>query len=174
MGRRSDNTNDGRSDLEKLAGIDAIVALDEDTAGFDRLAEWAGGRFAERPAQMVTIPSKPGEDERERIARELRGKKHILVLTVGTVTGGTLREILIRIHRALSGQPPNSYVVSGLVVHARPPSFREWQSTRSSYSQHLVAMWMTYLPARDHPLAVEQRLFRQTLGQCPTEWWGLR
>lgn len=165
LDHRSEDTNDGRFDLDKLAGVDAIVALDEDTesTGFDRLADWAGERFAEEPAQMVTIPSRPADDERERLACELQGKEHILVLTVGTVTGGTLREILIRIHRALSDRPPNSYLVSGLVVHARPPSFREWQSTRSSYSQRLVAMWMTYLPSRDHPLAVEQRLFRQTL-----------
>lgn len=165
LGRSSDDPNDGRADLAKLAGIDAIVALDEDAncSGFDRLADWAGDRFGESSTQVVTIPSKPSEGERERMAFELRGKQHILVLTVGTVTGGTLREILIRIHRALSGRQPNSYVVSGLVVHARPPSFREWQSTRSSYSQRLVAMWMTYLPSRDHPLAVEQRLLRQTL-----------
>ncbi|WP_419837051.1 hypothetical protein [Candidatus Poriferisodalis sp.] len=167
MGHRSDNPNDGRSDLDKLTGVDAIVALDEDadSTGFDRFVEWASRRFAETPAQVFTIASKPADGERDRLARQLRGKRHILVLTVGTVTGGTLREILIRVHRALSGQPPNSYIISGLVVHARPPSFREWQSTRSSYSQRLVAVWMTYLPSRDHPLSVEQRLFRQTLDE---------
>lgn len=165
--RRSEDPYDGRSDLDKLAGIDAIVALEEDasSAGFDGLVDWAGDRFAEGSVQTVHIPSTPADHEHERLAGELQGKRHILVLTVGTVTGGTLREMLIRIHRALSDQPPNSYIVSGLVVHARPPSFREWQSTRSSYSRRLVAMWMTYLPARDHPLAVEQRLFRQTLDE---------
>lgn len=165
--RRSEDPYDGRSDFDKLTGIDAIVALEEDASstGFDRLVDWAGDHFAGEPTRAVYIPSKPPDDERERLAGELRGKRHILVLTVGTVTGGTLREMLIRIHRALSDQPPNSYIVSGLVVHARPPSFREWQSTRSSYSQRLVAMWMTYLPSRDHPLAVEQRLFRQTLDE---------
>ena len=159
------NKNDGRFDIAELNGVDAIVALDEDadSAGFDRLATWAGSHFAEGPAPMVRISSKQADGESARLTLELKGKKHILVLTVGTVTGGTLRELLIRIHRALSDEAANSYKISGLVVHARPPSFREWQSTRSSYSQRLVAMWMTYLPSRDHPLAEEQRLLRQTL-----------
>ena len=79
------------------------------------------------------------------------------------MTGGTLQELLIRIHRALSDRPRDDYITSGLVLHARPPSYREWQSTRSAYSQRLVSMWTTYLPNQDHPLAEEQRLYRTTL-----------
>lgn len=162
--------NDGRCDLDKLlnpdpVAVDAIVVLSEDANqdGFDQFVGWASERFASAPTEPVLLGSSPSPNEHAELASALRDKRHILVLTVGTVTGGTLQEMLIRIHRALSSRPRSSYVISGLVIHARPPSYREWQAVRSAYSHRLVALWMTYLPAQDHPLADEQRLFRQTL-----------
>lgn len=162
--------NDGRYDLDRLYGasathVDAIVALagDAEHEGFDRLARWASEHFAWQQLDLTLLESDPSEWEQAKLAAELGDKQHILVLTVGTVTGGTLQEMLIRIHRALSDRSKNSYVVSGLVIHARPSSYREWQSVRSAYSHRLVAMWMTYLPTQDHPLGEEQRLFLQTL-----------
>lgn len=159
------DSNDGRCDLGKLRGIDAIVALREDaeTKGFNRLAKWASERFADGPIDVTELASRPNDSEPSMLFDALGKKRHILVLTVGTVTGGTLQELLVRIHRALSERPKDSYQISGLVVHARPSTFRDWQSIRSAYSQRLVAMWMTYLPARDHPLAGEQRLLRPSL-----------
>ena len=165
-----DDSNDGRIDLDKLAGFDAIAAIDEDIDhdGFDEFVQWANTRLRDSSTEDAKVPvvrfaSSPDDDDGESVAEQLRDASHILVMAVGTVTGGTVQEILIRIHRALSGCPAGSYVVSGLVLHARPSSYDEWRSMRSSFSNRLVAMWMTYLPSADHPLADEQRLFRQTL-----------
>ena len=163
--------NDGRVDLDKLTGVDAIVALDEDidSDGFDRFVDWGMRHFSDadhaagESVPIVRFASGPADHDDASVAEQLHDARHILVMAVGTVTGGTMQELLIRIHRALSDRPRGSYIVSGLVLHARPPSFEEWRSIRSSFSQRLVAMWMTYLPARDHPLAEEQRLSRQTL-----------
>ena len=162
--------NDGRYDLDRLCDasathVDAIVALagDAEHEGFDRLARWACEHFAWQQLDLTLLESDPSEGEQAKLAAELGDKQHILVLTVGTVTGGTLQEMLIRIHRALSDRSKDSYVISGLVIHARPSSYREWQSVRSAYSHRLVAMWTTYLPTQDHPLGEEQRLFLQTL-----------
>lgn len=163
--------NDGRIDMDKLAGFDAIAALDEDIDhdGFDEFVRWAdrtlndSSRTADTDIPVVRFASSPADADRESVAAHLQDASHILVMAVGTVTGGTLQEILIRIHLALRDRPAGSYVVSGLVLHARPSSFEEWRSVRSSFSNRLVAMWMTYLPSPDHPLAEEQRLFRQTL-----------
>ena len=165
--------NDGRTDLSKLTGVDAMVALDEDLdhSGFDRFAKWAMNNFSDGGcAEGVDIPlvrlaSSPADHDHSSVAEQLNNATHILVLAVGTVTGGTMQELLIRVHRALSGRPRGSYIVSGLVLHARPASYEEWKSVRGSFSNRLVAMWMTYLPSRDHPLAEEQRLFRQTLDE---------
>ena len=165
------DANDGRVDLDNLIGVDAIVALDEDIDhdGFDRFVKWGiehfsnEGRAAGGPIPLVRLASRPADHDHAFVAEHLGDATHILVMAVGTVTGGTLQELLIRIHRALSGRPRGSYIVSGLVMHARPPSYEEWRSVRGSFSQRLVAMWMTYLPSRDHPLAEEQRLSRQTL-----------
>ena len=163
---------DGRIDLNKIYGadandVDAIVVLSEDAEcdGFERLINWASEHFARTPLTPIRLDAEPAIGEQEHLLAELAQKCHILVLTVGTVTGGTLQEMLIRIHRALSTRPENSYAVSGLVVHARPASFREWRSVRSAYSGRLVAMWITYLPSDDHPLAAEQRLIQQNLDE---------
>ena len=165
-----DDKNDGRIDMDKLAGFDAIAALDEDIDhdGFNEFVKWAKTRLNNSSTEDANIPvvrfaSSPADDDRESVAEQLENTSHILVMAVGTVTGGTVQEILIRIHHALRDRPSGSYVVSGLVLHARPSSYEEWQSVRSSFSNRLVTMWMTYLPSRDHPLADEQRLFRQTL-----------
>ncbi len=163
--------NDGRIDMDSLARFDAIAALDEDIDhdGFDEFVTWAKTRLNDRGSTedanipVVRFASSPDDDDRESVAEQLEDASHILVMAVGTVTGGTVQEILIRIHRALSDRPPGSYAVSGLVLHARPASYEEWQSVRGAFSSRLVAMWMTYLPSRDHPLAEEQRLFTQTL-----------
>lgn len=157
--------NDGRCDLDKLQGIDAIVVLEEDAAapGFDRLTAWADEHFADAPVRVTEVAAQEDETESDSLLAELGDKSHILILTVGTVTGGTLLELLLRVHRALSERPRESYVVSGLVVHARPSGYRDWRSMKSAYSQRLVAMWMTYLPVHDHPLADEQRLVLRSI-----------
>jgi hypothetical protein len=162
------DANDGRIDLPKLEGFDAIAYLDEDaveTDGrFEQLLGWLEQRLkGAAEVRRVVIPSRAQDADVAQLASELQGCSHILVVTVGTVTGGTLHELLARINRAMADAPKDSFTVSGLVLHARPPSYREWRSARSAYNLRLVALWMTYLPADDHPLAVEQRLFRQTL-----------
>lgn len=159
--------NDGRVDLDALRGFDAIVFLDEDDgpqfgALLDALPDLLGGETAPR---RVVLPSRADDVDFDRLKADLASATHILVVTVGTVTGGTLHELLMRINRARSDTPKGTYVVSGFVLHARPPSYREWQSVRSAYGQRLVAAWMTYLPAEDHPLADEQRLWRQNLDE---------
>lgn len=160
--------NDGRCDLPKLRGFDTAVVISEDIADGDGSLEpviaWLHDAYGEAgPLRTVAVPSAPTPGHQEDLAADLHHAKHILVVTVGTVTGGTLHELLIRINNALAPRAKGSYKVSGFVIHARPPSYREWQSVRSAYSQRLVAAWMTYLPAGDHPLGDEQRLFRQTL-----------
>lgn len=159
--------NDGRIDLDALRGFDTIVFLADDTGvGFDALLEalpeLLGGDGTPR---LVVLPGRAEDVNPGQLETELASSAHMLVVTVGTVTGGTLHELLMRINRARSDTPKGSYIVSGFVLHARPPSYREWQSVRSAYGQRLVAAWMTYLPAQDHPLADEQRLWRQNLDE---------
>lgn len=162
------DVNDGRIDLPKIEGFDAVAYLDEDaeeTDGrFGDLLDWLIPKLkGAATVKRIVVPSRREDADVARLSADLEGCSHILVVTVGTVTGGTLHELLARINRAMGAAPKGSFKVSGFVLHARPPSYREWKSTRSAYSGRLVALWMTYLPATDHPLADEQRLYRQTL-----------
>jgi hypothetical protein len=160
---------DGRSDIERLRGFDTIVYLVDDRVeapqGFDDLClllERLLGS-ARREAKRVGIPSKPTKTSDRDLVRALRASSHILLLTIGSVTGGTLQELMVRVAAARAGNPSLPYVVSGFIIHARPPSFREWSALRSSMYRRLVAAWLTYFPS-DHPLADEKRLYRQTAG----------
>ena len=99
--------------MDKLADFDAIVALDEDIdhEGFDEFVKWAKTRLNDSSSpEKANIPevrfaSSPADDDRESVAEQLENASHILVMAVGTVTGGTVQEILIRIHRALTDRP---------------------------------------------------------------------
>ena len=157
---------DGRYDLRRIRDFDAIAFLDTDadTEGrFLSFLDWLSETLSVHPVRHVALPASPSEDHAPRLTDALAGCSNILVVTVGTVTGGTLHELRSRINVAKASEPKGSFIVSGLVIHARPPSFREWRSARSGYANRLVSLWMTYLPSQDHPLADEQRLFRQTL-----------
>jgi hypothetical protein len=88
---------------------------------------------------------------------DLAGVSRILVLSPGFVTGRRLREVLLAIRDATpTNSPP--VTVAGLVVHARPEQFSEWQSTFNTYERRLRALWFTGLPSQS-PLRREARIF---------------
>ena len=161
--------NDGRLDLDRLRSVDSIVVLKDEYGlpGFDVLLQWAKRTFGNGNVAIAQINWGSRDRDADQLRPIVEQSSHVLVMTLSAVTGETLEEMLVRIHSVLEHRPSGSYDVSGLVVHARPRSFKEWQAIRSAYNRRLVAMWMTYLP-RDrspdsHPMAEEQRLYRQTL-----------
>ncbi len=162
----SGRAQDGWCDPDLLKGYDALAFLDEDdTPGFERLlgeleavldpaptlvrASFSSSRFDEN-----------GDDRDAPLHELLEPCKRILVVTIGAVTGGTMQELLWRVHDAKRGAPKGSYRISGIAAHARPETFREWESLRHAYGEGLCALWVTYLPWRS-VLDDEFRLLQQ-------------
>lgn len=107
-----------------------------------------------------------GVDVPERVAEysdgaplELEGVKRLIIAAPGFVTGNRMRRLMLAVRDlSASGQPP--IVVAGLVLHARPESLAEWQSTFNSYERRLHAIWFTGLPLAS-PLRSEAQLLTQ-------------
>jgi hypothetical protein len=166
VNRTSGSVHDGWCDPALLKGYDAIAFLDEDgeAEGFDRLLDELDAALDPSPVAIrAEFPSdrfsaRDDLDAPVRVA--LQPCERILVVTVGAVTGGTMQELLWRVHAAKRGQPKDSYRVSGIAVHARPETFREWESLRHAYGEGLAALWVTYLPWRS-VLDEEFRLLQQ-------------
>jgi hypothetical protein len=68
--------------------------------------------------------------------------KKIVVLALGAVSGTTLQNALVAAQRA---REPG-YPISGLVLHARLPERRAWQTLKNSYGGRLFYAFHSYLP----------------------------
>jgi hypothetical protein len=82
--------------------------------------------------------------------------KRPLLLALGSVTGWTLRQLRDAVRR----MSPADATVSGLVVHSRPQSQREWDATREMFAGRCAAIWQTFLPW-DSPLRREADLLNE-------------
>lgn len=158
--RPTERMEDGRPEttLRNLTGIDAVVVLEEDLDldGFGPFLEMVTSSLADDPAsvRVVGVPRRPTPDDAEGLRDELGGCRKVLVLGLGLVTGGSVQDLDIRVLQATTGRERGAVEVVGLVVHARPASFDEWQAARSSFHGNLAALWVTYLPWRS-PLQAE-------------------
>ena len=163
------NWRDGRQRLDSLQHLDSMVFLqtdyDQSPDRFDALLTLVEQMFGDPHASTVRVglADNPTKTQSQAEARALRDSKRIVIVTLGTVTGGTLQELLVRVHSLRGQNVKLPYEVAGLTIHARPPSFREWRSTLSSFYERLVACWITYLPATDHPFRNELRLLGRSI-----------
>jgi hypothetical protein len=93
---------------------------------------------------------------------QLREYDRVVIFALGSVSGWNLRQLLLGLQDAWRRMP--SKKVAGIVIHARPPTKREWENLRNSFSNRLDAMWTTFLPWRN-PMEEE----RAALELLPTE-----
>lgn len=169
---RSGKLADGWCDPERLKGYDAVVFLDEDDQeGFEGFLDLLDAVLEPAaPVVRVSLSSsrfdEKGEDQDLPHCGVLESCQRILVVGIGAVTGGTMQELLWRVHDAKRSQPKDSYQVSGLAVHARPETIREWESLSRAYGDNLCALWVTYLPWRS-VLDDEFRLLQQIAPEGP-------
>ena len=141
-------------ELKELRTCDVVVVTPEDRAmpGFD-LTWTALRRKLKIPASAQVVELSPGAP-----ATELSAYERALILTLGTVTGWTMRQQLTAIQDAWSGHHDRD--IFGLILHARPSTEREWQNLFNSYGRHLRAVWRTFLPWRS-PLAEEHLVLEE-------------
>ncbi|MDV6310736.1 hypothetical protein R3Q15_02275 [Gordonia amicalis] len=72
-----------------------------------------------------------------------------LILSVGSVSGWTLRQMLVGIEDVWDAETERTgRAISALVVHATSRSVREFENTAQSFSGRLHAIWKMFLPDR--------------------------
>lgn len=112
----------------------------------------------------VEVPTRVVEYQ-DDAALELDGVRRLIIAAPGFVTGNRMRRLMLAVRDLTSsGQAP--IVVTGLVLHARPASLAEWQSTFNSYERRLHAIWFTGLPLTS-PLRSEARMLTQLNAEGP-------
>jgi hypothetical protein len=77
------------------------------------------------------------------IVDAVRSANRILIFGLGSVTGSTLQRGMTGVQHLRDDW---QYHTSGLVVHARPATLREWETLSNSFSGQLNALWLTFIP----------------------------
>jgi hypothetical protein len=88
----------------------------------------------------------------------IKDHKHLLVFSLGVVSGWNLRQLLTRVQEAW--RPEADRHMYGLVLHARPQTAREWENLYQSFERRLTSLWRTYVPWRD-PLKEESTALKE-------------
>lgn len=84
----------------------------------------------------------------------VRDATTITVFAPGSATGRSLQRALVEVQAAK--HEVTAQLVQAVVVNARPPNNRDWQTLRNSCGHRLYSLWLTRAPDRS-PLAEESR-----------------
>lgn len=141
----------------KHCRILVVTETDWASSGFERFLDALARGLEREPwsAEDIVVVPKPFTDVPR--ARFTDSQEHILVVTVGTVTGSTMQQLLVGLHDVTAGE------IGGLVLHARPERSRDWQVLQNSYNRRLDSLWLTYLPWRS-PLDEENAMLGRARG----------
>lgn len=157
----------------ELLHTDLVLVPEPDVArsGFSRI--WSVVSDVIR-ANRATLPSAgTWSDDLKGL---VRGAKRILVFTLGSVTGGSMQRALTGMQHCRQGFGAD-YTITGLVLHARPESSREWATLENSYERRLYYLWRTYLPSYS-PLREESELLERVdvedASEAAQQFWATR
>lgn len=117
-----------------------IPECDVNRTGFEEFWSAASGGFGARPPHVSVSPSLDWSPETEAA---VRGASKILIATIGTVTGTTLQQLLVRVQTL---RRDAAYELFGVAFHARPSRLRAWDTLRNSFAFRLLAPWFSLLP----------------------------
>ena len=112
-------------------------------------------------------PSSWGKVEREAV----QASERLLIVGAGTVSGYTMQRLLVGCQEQLRGAR-NPQRLTGLLIHARPATLREWTTLRNSFGSQLFALFATLLPTTS-PLKREAETvaaMRRDVGASGGEW----
>jgi hypothetical protein len=148
--------------------------------GLGRDDTWPNDRVLRIPRPYGTVP--------EEMRPAFIDSTHVMVLTLGAVTGTTMQQLLVAVHDEFGRHPrqagSSEPLVGGLVLHARPEDEREWTVLHNAFTR-LEALWRTPLslwsPFEDErdllamaPEAATASSFfrarREFLGGTDTQW----
>lgn len=124
--------------------VDAVIvtAEDESSPGFSSFLEAVVRGFGLETRPEVVVVERP-YSQMETYSAVLSGKSHLLVMTLGAITGTTMQQLLLGLHTILPQiKVADDPQIAGLVLHARPEDDREWVVLRNAYTR-LHAIWKT-------------------------------
>jgi hypothetical protein len=96
----------------------------------------------------------PFEDS---LTAEIASAARILIFALGSVSGHSLQRALFAVQQAPHA---SDYQLQGLVLHARLPTSRDWQTLCNSFDQCLHAPWIFFLPDSS-PLRQEEKSLKR-------------
>lgn len=143
---KGESPNDPEGEF-RPAAIDVVVVTkeDHDSPGFTEFLEAVCEGFDVDTFPSVVAVDRPHTELGGHID-QLRNKSNVLVLSLGSITGTTMQQLLLAIHTVLPelGSDPSPQI-AGLVMHARMEDDREWAVLQNAYTR-LHAIWSTPLP----------------------------
>lgn len=90
--------------------------------------------------------------------------RRVLILSLGSVSGWTLRQLQLAVEHTWNDAAVESGTVYGLVTLVRSTTEREWENLYRSFNRNLHAVWRLYM-AEDSPLREEyEQLSSSTIG----------
>jgi hypothetical protein len=132
------------------AACDLVVTTADDAAtkGFAALLEALSDGLGCPSLAHRVVTSREGvpRELSEEAKAAIVASHHVLVLTVGALTGTTMQQLLVAVHDAMADTGRSAPQLAGLIVHARPEDSREWEVLANAYSGRLVPLWLTFLP----------------------------
>lgn len=137
--RRGDQHSPAQFDWNSMDLV-LVPSTDFERNGFAEFWTHARSGFS---TDIEPTPVAMGEDWDTSTIQKVSSASKILVATVGTVTGTTLQQLLVRVQTI---RRDARYQLFGVAFHARPSRLRSWETLRNSFGYRLVAPWFTLLP----------------------------
>ena len=139
---------------ESLSDIDTVIVSVRDSPegesgdrfrGFlDEVLKLLPGDAGKRVTFAVDHEADPKTWDLDTIAA-IKASARLLIVGAGTVSGYSMQKMLVGCQEHLRGAE-NPHRLSGLLLHARPATLREWSTLQNSYNRQLYALFATLLP----------------------------
>ena len=176
MSRRADRYEETRPS-DALSDVDVLIvaSADADRTGYENYVGRLKSELGLTQAKSYPVDSSVEPEEwDEKAVDAIKTAKHVLVLTLGVVTGYTLQRLLVGCQEHMrAAKSPNP--LTGLVLHARPSSSREWNTLRNSFGRRLFAIFTTLMPSSS-PLSDESEVLELMSAEVENleEEWSTR
>jgi hypothetical protein len=147
--------------LEILANTDLVVVATNDldrgegANSREQLSTVLQAAGVSTPHLLSIDTQDPTISITEADAQIIRDARYPLVFAVGSVTGWTLRRLRDAVRRISPTVRP-----SGLIMHSRPQSQREWRAIQAMFDGRCAYLWQTFLPW-ESPLQDEATLLNE-------------
>lgn len=139
--------------------IDSIVVskYERELEGFDNVLQVVLGSLGCIGKPLIELDVQmPIEKFPDDTRRKIGSTLNPLILSIGSVSGWNMRQMLVAVQQCWTELSIEG-TVTGLVLHSRPSSDRQWKNLFASYSKKLYFIWQTFIPIAS-PLDDERKV----------------